>query len=229
MGKRLIPRGEETMDPCNRLLLSNRAWAAERLAIRGDYFTRNVATQTPQFLWIGCSDSRVPVEELTNSEPGDLFVHRNIANLVVESDTNLLSVLQYAIEELKLTQVIVCGHYFCGGVKAAKSSVLSGPIEDWLRHLRAVYMANQDEIKALPDEQSRWDRLVEINVAAQVRNLANTEIVQRAWQREGRPILHGWVYDLRTGYLNELVQMQPPQSLQTQIHVAEPAVGSRHD
>jgi carbonic anhydrase len=168
----------------------------------------------------------VPVEELTNSEPGDLFVHRNIANLVVENDTNLLSVLQYAIEELKLKQIIVCGHYFCGGVKAAKSTNLSGSIEEWLRHLREVYMLHQDEIDALGDEQSRWDRLVEINVAAQVQNLANTDIVRRAWQREDRPILHGWVYDLRTGYLNELIEMKPTR-LQ-EAAAAESALESRH-
>jgi carbonic anhydrase len=216
------------MDSCNRLLLSNRAWAAERLRIRADYFTRTVAAQTPHFLWIGCSDSRVPVEELTNSEPGDLFVHRNIANLVVENDTNLLSVLQYAIEELKLKQVIVCGHYFCGGVKAAKSTQLSGPIEEWLRHLRDVYVANLDEINALPDEQSRWDRLVEINVAAQVRNLANTDIVRHAWEREDRPILHGWIYDLRTGYLNELIEMQPSRPSQPRTSDTEPALRSRN-
>jgi carbonic anhydrase len=216
------------MDSCNRLLLSNRAWAKERLRIRADYFTRNVATQTPQFLWIGCSDSRVPVEELTNSEPGDLFVHRNIANLVVENDTNLLSVLQYAIEELKLTQVIVCGHYFCGGVKAAKSSQLDGPIEDWLRHLREVYTLHVDEIIALPDEQSQWDRLVEINVAAQIRNLANTEIIRRAWEHEERPILHGWVYDLRTGYLKELVQMQPTRPSETRDPALKPALDGLH-
>jgi carbonic anhydrase len=197
------------MDPCNRLLLSNRAWVAERLRIKADYFTRTVATQTPQFLWIGCSDSRVPVEELTNSEPGDLFVHRNIANLVVANDTNLLSVLQYAVDVLKVKDVIVCGHYNCGGVKAAKGPQLSGPIEEWLQHLRAIYLQNRTEIDAQPDDQSRWDRLVDVSVATQVRNLANTETVQRAWQTENRPILHGWVYDLRTGYLNELLQMQP--------------------
>src|SRR5215469_11150416 len=198
------------MDPCNRLLLSNRAWAAERLKIHADYFTRTVATQSPQFLWIGCSDSRVPVEELTNSEPGDLFVHRNIANLVVENDTNILSVVQYAVEVLKVKEIILCGHYNCGGVKAAKNPQLSGPLGEWLQHLRDVYLLHQDEISALPDEQARWDRFVEINVAAQVSNLANTSIIRRSWEQEARPTLHGWVYDLRAGHLNELVQMKPP-------------------
>jgi carbonic anhydrase len=197
------------MDACNRLLLSNRAWAAERLTIHPDYFTRTVATQTPQFLWVGCSDSRVPVEELTNSEPGDLFVHRNIANLVVENDINFLSVLQYAVDVLKVKDVIVCGHYNCGGVKAAKGPQLSGPIEDWLQHLRDEYSAHRDEIEALQDEQARWDRFVDINVATQVRNLAKTDIIRRAWEQEQRPALHGWVYDLRAGHLNELLQMQP--------------------
>jgi len=192
------------MDPCNRLLLSNRAWAAERLKIHADYFTRTVATQSPQFLWIGCSDSRVPVEELTNSEPGDLFVHRNIANLVVENDTNILSVVQYAVEVLKVKEIILCGHYNCGGVKAAKNPQLSGPLGEWLQHLRDVYLLHQDEISALPDEQARWDRFVEINVAAQVSNLANTSIIRRSWEQEARPTLHGWVYDLSDGLLQDL-------------------------
>lgn len=214
------------MDPCTRLLLSNRAWADERLKIRSDYFTRSVATQTPQFLYIGCSDSRVPVEELTNSEPGDLFVHRNIANLVVETDTNILSVVQYAVEVLKVKQIILCGHYNCGGVKAAKGPQLFGPIEEWLQHLRDVYVVHRDEIDAQPDDQSRWDRFVDINVATQVRNLAATDVIRRAWQQEQRLTLHGWVYNLRTGHLNELLQMQPPASSPTSVSEPEPAMRS---
>jgi carbonic anhydrase len=216
------------MDPCNRLLLSNRAWAAERLTIHPDYFTRTVATQTPQFLWIGCSDSRVPVEELTNSEPGDLFVHRNIANLVVENDTNLLSVLQYAVDVLKVMDVIVCGHYNCGGVKAAKGPQLDGPIGGWLKNLRDLYAAHRDEIEALPDEQARWDRFVDINVADQVRNLANTNTIRSAWAKENRPTIHGWVYDLRTGHLNELLQMQPSALSPTQRTSPPAAAAGRH-
>jgi carbonic anhydrase len=214
------------MDPCNRLLLSNRAWAAERLKIRADYFCRTVATQTPQFLWIGCSDSRVPVEELTNSEPGDLFVHRNIANLVVENDTNILSVVQYAVDVLKVKDIILCGHYNCGGVKAAKGPQLSGPIEEWLHNLRGLYALHREEIDAAADEQSRWDRFVDINVAEQVRNLARTGIIRRAWQEENRPTLHGWVYDLRTGYLNELAQMQPPDHSGPQLVKPQPAIAT---
>jgi carbonic anhydrase len=216
------------MDPCNRLLLSNRAWADERLKIHADYFTRTVATQTPQFLWIGCSDSRVPVEELTNSEPGDLFVHRNIANLVVENDANILSVIQYAVDVLKVKDVILCGHYNCGGVKAAKGPQIAGPIGEWLQHLRDVYATHRDEIDAQADEQSRWDRFVDINVATQIRNLAGTSIIRRAWVEENRPTLHGWVYDLRTGHLNELVQMQPPALSQPPAAEAEPAMETRH-
>jgi carbonic anhydrase len=214
------------MDPCNQLLLSNRAWAMERLKIDPEYFTRNVETQTPQFLWIGCSDSRVPVEELTNAEPGELFVHRNIANLVISSDINILSVLQYAVDVLKVREVILCGHYNCGGVKAAKGDAPPGPIGEWLQHLRDVYAAHGDELAALPEDQARWDRFVEINVATQVRNLASTNVIRQAWQRENRPTLHGWVYDLRIGELKELVQMRPPGGIDVRLEEAESAVSS---
>lgn len=214
------------MDPCNRLLLSNRAWAAERLKINPNYFSRTVATQTPQFLWIGCSDSRVPVEELTNSEPGDLFVHRNIANLVIENDANLLSVLQYAVDVLKVNEIILCGHYNCGGVKAAKGPQLDGPIGGWLQNLRDLYATHRAEIDALPDDQARWDRFVDINVTAQIHNLANTETIRRAWASENRPNLHGWVYDLHTGHLNELVQMQPPTRSTAGLTQSQPALTS---
>ena len=212
------------MEPCNRLLLSNRAWAAERLKINPNYFCRTVATQTPQFLWIGCSDSRVPVEELTNSEPGDLFVHRNIANLVIENDANLLSVLQYAVDVLKVNEIILCGHYNCGGVQAAQGPQLDGPIGEWLHHLRDLYALHRAEIDALPDDQARWDRFVDINVTAQIRNLANTQTIRLAWASENRPNLHGWVYDLRTGHLNELVQLLPPAGHAPNLTQSEPAL-----
>ena len=198
------------MDPCKRLLLANRAWAVERLKIKPDYFESRVDTQTPEFLWIGCSDSRVPAEEITGAEPGELFVHRNVANLVIPTDLNMLSVVQYAVEVLQVKHVIVCGHYNCGGIKSSMSNLRNmGPIHDWLQRLRDLYDAHREEIESIPDAQGRWDHMVEVNIKEQLRNLAGTSIVERAWSREKRPILHGWAYNLRTGYLNELSVLEP--------------------
>ena len=198
------------MDPCKRLLLANRAWAAERLRIKPDYFQSRADTQTPEFLWIGCSDSRVPAEEITGAEPGELFVHRNVANLLIPTDLNLLSVLQYAVEVLLVKHIIVCGHYNCGGIKSSMSNLRNlGPIHDWLQHLRDLYGAYRREMESIPDAQGRWDHMVELNVKEQLKNLASTSIVQRAWSTEMRPILHGWTYNLRTGYLNELCVLEP--------------------
>ena len=197
------------MEAHKELLLANKAWVQEKLKIRPDFFERQVETQSPDFLWIGCSDSRVPAEDITGAEPGELFVHRNIANLVVHTDFNVLSVLQYAVEVLKVKHVIVCGHYNCGGVKNAMSRRDFGLLNKWLRHLKDVYRINRDHIDSIADPQARWDRLVEMNVTEQVQNLAKTSIVQRAWNLEQRPMLHGWVYDLRTGYLKELALIRP--------------------
>jgi carbonic anhydrase len=197
------------MEPYQRLLLANQAWVREKLKIRPDFFERQVETQSPEFLWIGCSDSRVPAEEITGTGPGELFVHRNIANLVVHTDFNLLSVLQYAVEVLKVKHVIVCGHYNCGGVKNAMTRHDFGLINNWLRHLKDVYRLHRDAIDSVIDPQARWDRLVEANVREQVQNLAKTSIIQRTWWCEQRPTLHGWVYDLRTGYLKELALIRP--------------------
>ena len=197
------------MESHTRLLLANKAWAEERLKIRPDFFTKQAETQNPPFLWIGCSDSRVPAEEITGAEPGELFVHRNIANLVVPNDFNLLSVLQYAVEVLEVEHVIVCGHYNCGGVKNAMARRDLGLINQWLRHIKDVYTLHQDDIESISEAQGRWDRLVEWNVTEQLQNLARTAIVQRAWHNGGRLELHGWVYDLRTGYLKELLLMPP--------------------
>ena len=151
----------------------------------------------------------MPAEDITGTEAGELFVHRNIANMVVHTDFNILSVLQYAVEVLKVKHVIVCGHYNCGGVKNAMKHHDFGLINKWLRHLKDVYRIYHDHIESIADPQARWDRLVEINVTEQVQNLAKTSIVQRAWHNEQRPTLHGWVYDLRTGYLKELAEMPP--------------------
>jgi carbonic anhydrase len=197
------------MEPHKRLLLANKAWVEEKLRMRPDFFQVQAETQSPEFLWIGCSDSRVPAEDITGTEPGELFVHRNIANMVVHTDFNMLSVLQYAVEVLKVKHVIVCGHYNCGGVKNAMKRNDFGLINKWLRHLKDVYRLYQDHIESIADPIARWDRLVEINVTEQVQNLAKTSIVQRAWYTEQRPMLHGWVYDLRTGYLKEFAEMPP--------------------
>lgn len=196
------------MEPCKRLLLANRAWVTERLKIDPEYFARRVKTQAPEFLWIGCSDSRVPSEEITGAEPGELFVHRNVANLALPTDIDMLSVVQYAVEALNIKHAIVCGHYNCGGVKSAMTMRSAGPINLWLQPIRDLYGMNREEIDSIADEQGRWDRLVEINVRAQVRSLAKTSIIQGAWQRQQGPEIHGWVYDLRTGFLNELVSMR---------------------
>ncbi len=201
------------MESSTRLLLANKAWAEERRRIRPDFFAKQAETQSPPFLWIGCSDSRVPAEEITGAEPGELFVHRNIANLVVHTDLNLLSVLQYAVEVLEVEHIIVCGHYNCGGVKNAMARRDFGLINKWLRHIKDVYRLHQDYLESVRDRQERWDRLVELNVAEQVQNLAKTSIVQRAWHHAERPELHGWVYDLRTGYLKDLVLMPPGSRL----------------
>src|ERR1700757_3955579 len=183
------------MESHKQLLLANKAWVEEKLKVRRDFFESQAQDQSPEFLWIGCSDSRVPAEEITGTEPGELFVHRNIANMVVHTDFNMLSVLQYAVEVLKVKHVIVCGHYNCGGVKNAMKRHDFGLINKWLRHLKDVYRIYHDHIESISDPQARWDRLVEINVTEQVQNLAKTSIVQRAWHLEQRPTVTGWAYD----------------------------------
>jgi len=197
------------MDAYKQLLLANKAWVAEKLQIRPDYFSRTAREQTPQYLWIGCADSRVPAEDVTGAEPGELFVHRNVANLVVHTDFNLLSVLQYAVEVLKVKHIIVCGHYGCGGVKNAMTNKHLGLINKWLRGIKDVYRIYRRELESIHDHDARADRLVELNVCEQVQNLAQTSIVQAAWASEQRPYVHGWVYDLKTGYLKELALMKP--------------------
>ncbi len=201
------------MDAYRKLLLGNKAWVQDRMAAKPEYFLKSVEGQEPEFLWIGCSDSRVPAEDVTGAEPGELFVHRNIANLVVHTDVNLLSVLQYAVEVLKVRHVIVCGHYNCRGVKNAMSRQDLGIINTWLRHIKDTYKQNRRELDAIESEQNRWDRLVELNVAEQVQNLAQTTVIQKAWHADNRPCLHGWVYDLRTGYIKEIGTVRPGTNL----------------
>lgn len=199
------------MQPFEKLLQNNRVWANEKIAKDPDYFKRLVHLQTPDFLWIGCSDSRVPANEITDTEPGAIFVHRNVANLVVHTDMNLMTVLEYAINYLKVNHVIVCGHYGCGGVKAAMTPRDMGISNKWLRNIKDVYRIHNEELSAIGDETLRYNRLVELNVEEQVKHLINTDIIQKAWQREQRPHLHGWVYDLHDGILHAL-KHYPPNS-----------------
>jgi len=182
----------------------NKSWAERIKSEDPDFFARLARQQKPAYLWIGCSDSRVPANVIVDLPPGEIFVHRNIANLVVHTDLNLLSVLQYAVEVLKVKHVIVCGHYGCGGVKAALEDKEYGLIDNWLRNIRDVYRANRGVLEAIADEAGRLDRLCELNVAAQVRNLCNTPIIRGAWRRGQELAVHGWIYSIEDGILRDL-------------------------
>lgn len=197
------------MKPVEKLLLENKAWAGEMLENDDQYFKRLSSLQEPEFLWIGCSDSRVPANEITGTQPGEIFVHRNIANLVVNTDINMLSVLQYAVEVLKVKHVIVVGHYGCGGIKAAMNQHHYGIINHWLKNIKDVYRIHRDEIDTLPTEEARANRLTELNVIEQVFNLSKTSIIQTAWKYDQRPHLHGWVYGLSDGLLRPVSDISP--------------------
>ena len=192
------------MKTFDKLLLENKAWASEMVADDPAFFSRLSELQTPEFLWIGCSDSRVPANEITGTQPGEIFVHRNIANMVVHTDLNLLSVLEYAVVYLKVKHIIVCGHYGCGGVKAAMDAHSYGIINKWLRNIKDVYRIHRDELSCFEDINQKTNRLVELNVMEQVMNLAKTSIVQKAWNDEQRPDLHGWVYGLEDGIIKPI-------------------------
>ncbi len=202
------------MKEYSKLLLANKAWAQEKLDLDEEYFHNLAKDQKPLFLWIGCADSRVPAEEVTHAQPGEIFVHRNVANLVVHTDMNLLSVLQYAVEVLKVKHVIVCGHYGCGGVKAAMGNSDLGLINKWLRNIKEVYSKHVSELKTIQDEGKRFDRLVELNVEEQVRNLSKTTIIQRAWANRELPHLHGWVFDMKTGMIKEIMDIDSNSELE---------------
>lgn len=197
------------MNSYERLLLHNKAWAAEQVAEDPEYFARLASIQRPEFLWIGCSDSRVPANSITGTQPGEVFVHRNVANLVVNTDLNLLTVLEYAVVYLEVKHIIVCGHYGCGGVKAAMSRHSFGLIDPWLRNIKDVYRLHEREFSAIADGEARCNRLVERSVMEGVMNLAKTTVVQRAWQKHQRPQLHGWVYGLNDGVLKPLIRKEP--------------------
>lgn len=188
----------------NQLLENNKKWVESKLELDKDYFKRLSEGQTPPVLWIGCSDSRVPANEIIGAQPGEVFVHRNIANMVVHSDMNMLSVLDYAVNVLKVKHVIVCGHYGCGGVKAAMGNQHIGLIDNWIRHIKDVYRFHADKLNAIQDEKERFDKFVEVNVYEQVLDLAKTSIIQNAWQNGQQLMVHGWVYGLHNGLVKDL-------------------------
>lgn len=187
-----------------QLLENNKKWVENQLALDSNFFKDLAKGQNPQLLWIGCSDSRVPANEIIGGKPGDVFVHRNIANMVVHSDMNMLSVLDYAVNVLKVKHVIVCGHYGCGGVKAAMQNNSIGIIDNWIRHIKDVYRLHKTELDAIENEENRFNKFVEINVKEQVLDLAKTSIVQSAWKSGQELTLHGWVYGLNNGYVTDL-------------------------
>jgi carbonic anhydrase len=202
------------MKSYEKLLLENKAWAQEKIENDPDYFKDMAKEQKPEFLWIGCSDSRVPANEITNTSPGDIFVHRNVANLVIHTDLNLLSVVEYAVTVLQVKHIIVCGHYGCGGIKAALTNQNLGMINKWLRNIKDSYFMHKDELDAIDDIEKRTDRLVEISVEEQVMNLAKTSIVQRSWQYRQLPIIHGWVYRMEDGILKQICMMDADSKIE---------------
>jgi carbonic anhydrase len=187
-----------------QLFANNRAWAEHIRADDPHFFETLAKQQSPEYLWIGCSDSRVPANEIVGLLPGELFVHRNVSNLVVHSDMNCLSVIQFAVDVLHVKHIIVCGHYGCGGVKASLEETPHGLIDNWLRNIRDTAAKYSDELSSLDDPEARVDRLCERNVIEQVRNVANTTIVRDAWLREQRLTIHGWIYGIKDGLLRDL-------------------------
>ncbi|MBT8400698.1 MAG: carbonic anhydrase [Rhodothermia bacterium] len=187
-----------------KLFENNRRWVAEKTSVDPDFFARQQNSQEPPFLWIGCADSRVPANEIVGLEPGQLFVHRNVANIVAEDDGNLQAALQYAVDNLKVRHVIVCGHYGCGGVQAAMGDPVEPPLEDWIDHIRRIYRDRQAQLDAIEDMDARWRKLCEVNVAEQVANVCASRIVSDAWRRGQQVVIHGWIYDLGSGLLEDL-------------------------
>jgi carbonic anhydrase len=187
-----------------KLIIGNKKFAMEKKFDDPEYFKKLSLGQKPDYLWIGCSDSRVPANEITRTESGEMFVHRNIANVVIHTDFNVMSVLEYAVTVLKIKHIIVCGHYGCGGIRAAMSQKTFGLVDKWLRHIKDVYNKHSLELDAIADEDKRADRLTELNVISQVRNLAETKIIQKAWHSGQDVQIHGWVYGLNSGLVTEL-------------------------
>jgi carbonic anhydrase len=192
------------MRTLKHLFDNNRAWAARVTAQDPEFFQKLAAQQTPQYLWIGCADSRVPANQITDLMPGEVFVHRNLANVIVHTDLNSLSVIQYAVEVLKVKHIIVCGHYGCGGVRAAMQTQEFGLLDNWLRHLKDVYQLHEAELGAIGDDQRRFERFCEVNVIEQVAHVCQTTIVQGAWRRGQELSIHGWIYGVSDGLLKDL-------------------------
>ena len=192
------------MDLFEELLANNQRWVSERLADDPGFFRRLSAVQTPDILWIGCSDSRVPANQITGLQPGEVFVHRNIANVVPREDVNSASVIQYAVTGLNVRHIVVCGHYGCGGVQAAFKDHLEDPLEIWIEHIRRIRTTHNEELELLTDDDQRWRRLCELNVLSQVENLARLRVVRGAWDDGQDLAIHGWIYDLSDGLLNDL-------------------------
>ncbi len=187
-----------------QLIANNRKWVQSKLEMDPEFFSNLAKGQQPPVLWIGCADSRVPANEIIGAEPGEVFVHRNIANMVVHSDMNMLSVLDYAVNALKVKHVVVCGHYGCGGVQAAMTNKSIGLIDNWIRHIKDVYRLHKDALDEIEDDQEKWDRFVELNVKEQVFDLAKTSIVQNAWHNKQELHLHGWAYGVGDGLIKDL-------------------------
>ena len=187
-----------------QLIDNNRKWVSEKLDLDKEYFNKLASGQKPPLLWIGCADSRVPAKEITGTQAGEVFVHRNIANMVIHTDMSMLSVLDYAVNVLKVKHVIVCGHYGCGGVMAAMQNEQYGLIDNWIRHIRDVYRNNESKIECHQDPTAKTNALVEINVKEQVYNLSSTSIIQNAWHNNQEIAIHGWVYDIRNGLVQDL-------------------------
>jgi len=187
-----------------KLIANNKEWVAKKINENPDFFENLAKGQQPPLLWIGCADSRVPANEIIGAQPGEVFVHRNIANMVVHTDMNMLSVLDYAVNALKVKHVIVCGHYGCGGVNAAMGNQSIGLIDNWVRHIKDVYRLHKSELDAITDKKQKFDKFVELNVVEQVHDLAKTSIVQNAWKNEQELFLHGWVYGIDSGLVKDL-------------------------
>jgi carbonic anhydrase len=192
------------MRELQRLFDNNKQWAESRTQQDPGFFKRLSAQQTPSYLWIGCSDSRIPANQVIGLEPGEVFVHRNVANMVVNTDFNCLSVIQFAVEVLNVKHIIVCGHYGCSGVKAAMEKSQLGLVDNWLRNIRDIYAHHRDELDAIKDSQKRYQRLVELNVVRQTLNICHTTIIQNAWARDQKLSIHGWAYNLEDGLLRDL-------------------------
>jgi carbonic anhydrase len=188
----------------NQLLENNKEWVAKQLEKDPSFFANLAKGQQPPLLWIGCSDSRVPANEIIGAPAGEVFVHRNIANMVIHTDMSMLSVLDYAVNVLKVKHVVVCGHYGCGGVQAALTNKHFGLIDNWIRHIKDVYRFHHEELVAITDEKLKFDRFVELNVIEQVQDLAKTSIIQSAWETGQEIHVHGWVYDIKDGFIKDL-------------------------